>query len=835
MAGAVAGPGAPARAAIAPVPQAYGATVTLSGHGFGHGIGMSQVGAYGYATHFGWSWDQILAHYYGGTSLGPTDPNQALSVRLTATDDGLVTAVIQDAGLAGTSANGYAAGYRSLAAVEFAPSHYRVYGLAGSVACPAATTTGEFEAPGSPWAIVAPDVPSADFAVLGVDTNTAPVASLLGVCEPAGSDQLHGGIRARYYRGVVRAVNGSESEDRTVNIVPLDRYIQGVVPREMPASWGGDAGGAGMNALRAQAVAARSYALTQNRYTYAKTCDTQSCQVYGGAGYRAAVNPDDGGPTAIVSNESAFANQAVIDTAGQVLLAGGNVISAMYSASSGGYTSDEGAFPAVVDDGDQFSPLPDRHDWSATLKVSTIEAAYPQIGTLQLLNVTSRNELGDGGGRVRKIDVIGTAGTVSVSGDAFQSAFGLRSNWFFVPSACDGRVVPPSAGLPPATPVKFEPVTPARVLDTRTGLGSNTAAALGASCALALPIAGVGGVPATGVSAVAVNVTATGAQAPGFLTVYPCGVDRPLASNVNYGPGDNVANMAQVRLGVGGQICIYALATVHVVVDVLGWYGDAATSGYQPLTPTRALDTRNGTGGQNQAVPAGGVVGFAPGASAAVPADADGVMLNLTSTASASDGYLTAFPCGGPIPPSSNVNYDAGSNVANQAAIGVGTNGQVCVSSFATSHVVADVLGWFGPTASSSYVPLAPARVLDTRVDNAVFTGKVPAGGIVALPVLGQGGIPASGVTAAALNVTVDQPSGPGYVTVFPCGATPPLASNLNYAAGQVAANLATTPLGDGGQICLFSFAATHLVVDVSGYFVFAPPPSASLPSASTR
>jgi hypothetical protein len=109
--------------------------------------------------------------------------------------------------------------------------------------------------------------------------------------------------------------------------------------------------------------------------------------------------------------------------------------------------------------------------------------------------------------------------------------------------------------------------------------------------------------------------------------------------------------------------------------------------------------------------------------------------------------------------------------------------------------------------------------VLDTRQPNAVASGKVPAGGVVPLPVLGQGGIPAGGVSAAALNVTVDQPSGPGFVTVFPCGGMPPLASNLNYAAGQVVANLATAAVPASGTVCLSTWAATHLVIDVSGYF----------------
>jgi peptidoglycan hydrolase-like amidase len=808
-----------AQAAPAPVDRGYGATVTLSGRGFGHGIGMGQVGAYGYAVKLGWAWDQILAHYYGGTTLGPSDPNQAFSVRLSAGDDDPVTAVIQDRGALATSATG-AEQYRAAAAVEVAPGSYNVYARTDAVNCPGATTAAEFEAPGSPWVKKAAGVNVVDFSVVGVDTSSAPVTSLLGVCERPSTDQFDPGIHARYYRGAIRAVNGTQGENRTVNLVPLDRYVQGVVPREMPAAWGNDGGGAGLHALRAQAVAARSYGLAQNRYTYAKTCDTQSCQVYGGAGYRAAVNVEDGGPTPMIGNESPLSNQATADTAGVVLLAGGAVVSAMYSASSGGYTNDSGAFPAVPDEGDQYSPLPDRHTWTATLAVAAIEAAYPQIGSLQLLRVTARNGLGEDGGRVRSMDVIGTAATVTVTGLQFQSQFGLRSDWFTVPNACDGRVVPPLAAPAPVAAAKFQPVTPARLLDTRAGIGTG-AVPLAANCSMALPVVGVGGVPATGVAAVALNITATQADSPGFLTVYPCGQPQPPTSTVNYAANQNVANMAQVRVGAGNQVCIFTMSKVDVVVDVLGWYGTGATAGYAPLTPARLLDTRDGTGigGHRAAVPAGGTTAFTVAGVAGVPADAAGVMLNVTATEEGADGYVTVYPCGGAVPPSSTVNYRAGRDVANQAVSAIGAGGQVCVSSFATGHVVVDVLGWYGPSAPAGYVPLTPSRVLDTRQPSALASGKVPAGGVLQLPVLGQGGIPATGVGAAAINVTVDQPSGPGFVTAFPCGGSPPLASNLNYGGGQVVANLATTPVPASGAICLYTWAATNLVVDVSGYF----------------
>jgi hypothetical protein len=128
--------------------------------------------------------------------------------------------------------------------------------------------------------------------------------------------------------------------------------------------------------------------------------------------------------------------------------------------------------------------------------------------------------------------------------------------------------------------------------------------------------------------------------------------------------------------------------------------------------------------------------------------------------------------------------------------------------------VVADVLGWFGPSASGGYVPLTPARLLDTRLGS----GQVGAGQTLHVLVTATAGVPTTGVSAVAINVTVDQPRGPGFVTVFSCGGGAPLASNLNYATGQVVANVATAPVVDGA-VCVFTWADTHVIVDVSGYF----------------
>ena len=138
---AAAGPAAtaasPTATAAVAIPQAYGATVPITGHGFGHGEGMGQWGAYGYATQYQWSWQQILAHYYGGTTLSGVDGAQPISVRLQALDDRPFTAFVQEKGLMATNADGGVGRFRSLVVVETAAQGlYTVWGRVDGPVCP---------------------------------------------------------------------------------------------------------------------------------------------------------------------------------------------------------------------------------------------------------------------------------------------------------------------------------------------------------------------------------------------------------------------------------------------------------------------------------------------------------------------------------------------------------------------------------------------------------------------------------------------------------------------------------------------------------------------------
>jgi SpoIID/LytB domain protein len=217
----------------------------------------------------------------------------------------------------------------------------------------------------------------------------------------------------RTYRGTLTLVNG-DGASRVVNTVGMDDYLRGVVPHESPASWGDAAGGKGMAALQAQAVAARSYAAASNRYAWAKICDTQSCQVYQGAGLNGTVTEDP------------RSNTAVTSTSAKVLTRSGAVVSAEFSSSTGGWTAG-GDFPAVEDLGDSVAPY---HNWTTSIPASTVGDAFG-VGTLQSITVT-RNGLGADGGRVLTAKVTGSSGSTTVTGDEFRSTLGLKSDWFSV-------------------------------------------------------------------------------------------------------------------------------------------------------------------------------------------------------------------------------------------------------------------------------------------------------------------------------------------------------------------------------------------------------------------
>ena len=207
----------------------------------------------------------------------------------------------------------------------------------------------------------------------------------------------------------------------------------------------------------------------------------------------------------------------------------------------------------------------------------------------------------------------------------------------------------------------------------------------------------LGGVPAAGVSAVVLNVTVTQPTSPGFLTVYPNGTARPIASNLNFVPNETVPNLVVAKVGADGKVAVYNNAgSTHVVLDVVGWFGsDGAVTGggrYNALNPSRLLDTRNGAplAAGATITPTVTGVGGVPGTGVSA------VVLNVTVTQPTAQSYMTVFPNGTARPLASNLNFVAGQTVPNFVMAKVGSDGKVAVyNNTGSTHVVIDVVGWY--------------------------------------------------------------------------------------------------------------------------------------------
>jgi hypothetical protein len=383
----------------------------------------------------------------------------------------------------------------------------------------------------------------------------------------------------------------------------------------------------------------------------------------------------------------------------------------------------------------------------------------------------------------------------------------------------------------------YFPLTPARVLDTRDGTGTGgTTTPIGPDSSINVRVAGVGGVPAGGVTAVALNVVATNASGPlSWLTVWPTGETRPYASNLNFDAGVSVPNLVIARVGDDGRVSMYNdRGTVHVAADVQGWFSENATgSTYVPLDPVRILDTRDGTGGTSTRLGAGQTMELKVTEVGTVRADATAVVLNVTATnVSGPESYLTVWPSGGTRPVASNLNFTGGQTVPNLVIARVGDGGKVSIyNAVGTVDVVADTQGYFAAPVTpgtalpgSVYWPSNPSRILDTRDGTGVpggHRGQLGTDRTIDVQVTGRGGVPED-ATAVALNVTVtESPPGPqSWLTVYPTGSPRPLASNLNYVAGQTVPNLVIARIGAGGQVTIYNNAnSTIVIADVQGWF----------------
>ena len=341
---------------------------------------------------------------------------------------------------------------------------------------------------------------------------------------------------------------------------------------------------------------------------------------------------------------------------------------------------------------------------------------------------------------------------------------------------------------------------------------------LGLTC-----VPGAGGAPTvTSVS------PASGSTGGGTLvTVNGCGFNG--ATSVSFGatPGSGVTVVSDFQITAVTPAEAAGITDVTVTTPS----GTSATSAadlfqftppglYTALAPQRVLDTRSGSPlgpGAGINLQLGGTL---------VPANATSVILNVTATMGTSGGWLTVFPTGTAMPTASNLNWSAGRTVANLVEVNLGSGGEVTIdNAVGFTHVLADLEGYFAPASSSTaggFVALAPARVTDTRPGSGLTNAGLTlhAGSTLTVQITGAGGVPASGVAAVVLNATVTNTTANSWLTAYPAGSTPPVASNVNWVWGQTVPGRIVVPVGAGGAVSFTNAAGSaDLIVDVNGYF----------------
>ena len=359
-------------------------SVALTGHGYGHGIGMGQYGAQG-AAKKGLTYSKILEHYYPGTALGTKSGNIRVLLSKDSTDSVMVTGrsglVFRNLTTNKTIALPTSIGGKSVVRWSINPTagkktqsslQYRTGSTYVTYQNTNWTGEGQFEGPSDMTLIL-----------------------------PAGEAKFRGALRSALPK------KGATNRD-TLNVLSVEDYTRGVVSAEMPSSWMPEA-------LKAQSVAARTYgvrSLTPSRYY--DICDTTACQVYGG-----------------VSKETGPTNSAISATKGKVLNYNGSPAFTQFSSSSGGHsaTGSQPYLKAVNDPYDDWSGNAN-HDWKISVAASKIEKAHSSIGTLKQLKITKRTGAGDWGGRVDSISLVGSKKTVTITGNQARTTFGLKSNWF---------------------------------------------------------------------------------------------------------------------------------------------------------------------------------------------------------------------------------------------------------------------------------------------------------------------------------------------------------------------------------------------------------------------
>lgn len=309
-----------------------------------------------------------------------------------------------------------------------------------------------------------------------------------------------------------------------------------------------------------------------------------------------------------------------------------------------------------------------------------------------------------------------------------------------------------------------------------------------------------------GAAAVMINLTATGARASGFITIEGCGPQPSTrtTSALNYAKAQSIATMVIVPLDADQRFCVYRKSAVHTVVDVVAFLG-ANGERFLPSTPVRLVNTR-----ETALVASGSEQQFA--------SDATTRLVNVIAVGAAGSGYLKLGECGTLASGAtfSHVNFGGGITRSNMAVARSGPEGS-CVYTTTETNVVVDELGVLSVTDGLGWNITAPRRALDTRTCSVTWCGGRPVERSVVRLNLG------TVAPGAAIAVTVTRAQSDGFVSVGRCVDIDqpggPSTSNVNVTAGMNVTNLAIVQTS-GGEICLYTSMAAHLIVDVQATLI---------------
>ena len=364
--------------------------------------------------------------------------------------------------------------------------------------------------------------------------------------------------------------------------------------------------------------------------------------------------------------------------------------------------------------------------------------------------------------------------------------------------------------------LRFVPVTPCRVVDTRLPDGDFGGPAITGGAFRSFPLPqGNCNIP-PGAAAYALNVTVVPQGTLGYLTVWGAGESQPVVSTLNSPDGRVRANAAIVDSGMGG-VNVFASQTTNVVLDINGYFERSSSTAlaFYPLTGCRVVDTRSPNGSLGGPSLVAGQERDFPilAGSCDIPSNALAYSFNVTALPHGGLGYLTVWPQGQTQPLVSTLNAPSGTATANAALIPSGTNGGVAVFPSNNTDLLIDVNGYFAPIGPGglSLYTVAPCRVLDTRRSRGAFSGTI------VLDVV-DSGCDVQDALAYVMNATVVPEGGLGYLTVWPTTEFQPNVSTLNAWDGSITSNMVIVSNIDG-WLDAFASNPTQLILDSFAYF----------------